>query len=78
MTLRAADVFDFPPSFALAQDLENLLFTESVPLHRTLLGRRRGVTFWIDQFTTLVYRSAHVQDDTRAKPFEMLEMLPGI
>ena len=41
------------PSFALAQDLENLLFTESVPLHRILLSRRRGVTFWIDQFTTL-------------------------
>ena len=53
MTLRAADVFDLPPSFALAQDLENLLFIESVPLHRIPLGRRRGVTFWIDQFTTL-------------------------
>jgi len=53
MTLRTADVFDLPPSFALAQDLENLRFTESVPLHQTLLGRRRGITFWIDQFTTL-------------------------
>jgi hypothetical protein len=39
-----AEVIDFPAG--LVEDLQNLLFDESTPARRSLVGQRRGVPLW--------------------------------